>query len=71
MSWWPGLMPGEIELSVTTNFIQEVISPGLVRGLQAELTGHLGYEKTLPRPWHEQFPQRDLPEDGVNGCGRF
>src|SRR5690625_3259112 len=36
---------GEIELSGKDGFIQQIIRAGLERGLQAELTGHLGYDK--------------------------
>lgn len=36
---------GEIELSGKEGFIQQIIRAGLERGLRAELSGHLGYEK--------------------------
>lgn len=36
---------GEIQLDGTDGFIQQIIRAGLERGLQAELTGHLGYDK--------------------------
>ena len=36
---------GEIELEGSGGLIQQLIKTGLERGLQAELTGHLGYEK--------------------------
>lgn len=36
---------GEIELSGKDGFIQQIIRAGLERGLQAELTDHLGYDK--------------------------
>src|SRR5690625_1251009 len=36
---------GEIELDGKDGFIQQIIRAGLERGLQAELTGHLGYDK--------------------------
>jgi len=39
---------GEIELDGPDGLIQQLIKQGLERGLQAELTGHLGYEKGNP-----------------------
>lgn len=36
---------GEIQLDGKDGFIQQIIRAGLERGLQAELTGHLGYDK--------------------------
>jgi len=39
---------GEIELDGDGGFIQQVIKTGLERGLQAELTEHVGYEKGDP-----------------------
>lgn len=36
---------GEIQLDGTDGFIQQLIRAGLERGLQAELTDHLGYDK--------------------------
>lgn len=39
---------GEIQLDGDGGFIQELIKRGLERGLQAELTDHVGYEKGDP-----------------------
>lgn len=39
---------GEVELAGPDGLIQQLIKAGLERGLQAELTGHLGYEKGDP-----------------------
>ncbi|MCA4135750.1 transposase, partial [Arthrobacter sp. M4] len=39
---------GELELDGKDGFIQQLIKASLERGLQAELTGHLGYEKGDP-----------------------
>ena len=39
---------GEIELDGDDGFIQELIKRGLERGLQTELTDHVGYEKGDP-----------------------
>ena len=36
---------GEIELDGKDGFIRQIIKAGLERGLKAELSGHLGYEK--------------------------
>jgi putative transposase len=40
---------GEIELEGSNGLIQQLIKTGLERGLQAELTEHVGYEKGDPR----------------------
>jgi transposase-like protein len=39
---------GEVRLEGKDGLIQQLIKAGLERGLQAELTGHLGYEKGDP-----------------------
>jgi putative transposase len=39
---------GELELDGKEGFIQQLVKASLERGLQAELTGHLGYEKGDP-----------------------
>ena len=39
---------GEIDLDGDGGFIQQLIKSGLERGLQAELTDHVGYEKRDP-----------------------
>lgn len=39
---------GEIQFEGDDGFVQQLIKAGLERGLQAELTGHLGYEKGDP-----------------------
>src|SRR6218665_56169 len=40
--------PGEVQLDGDGGFIQQLIKTGLERGLQAELTEHVGYEKGDP-----------------------
>ena len=39
---------GEVQLDGDGGFIQQLIKTGLERGLQAELTEHVGYEKGDP-----------------------
>jgi putative transposase len=39
---------GEVELEGRDGLIQQLIKAGLERGLQAELTDHLGYERGDP-----------------------
>ena len=39
---------GEIQLDGDGGFIQELIKRGLERGLQTELTDHIGYDKGDP-----------------------
>ena len=39
---------GEVQLDGDGGFIQQLIKTGLERGLQTELTEHLGYEKGAP-----------------------
>jgi transposase-like protein len=39
---------GEVRLEGRDGLIQQLIKAGLERGLQAELDGHLGYEKGAP-----------------------
>jgi putative transposase len=39
---------GQLELDGKDGFIQQLIKASLERGLQAELSGHLGYDKGDP-----------------------
>ncbi len=56
---------GEIELTGDGGFIPALIKATLERGLQAELTGHLGYEKGAPEASaFSNSPQRVDAEDG-------
>ena len=50
---------GEIEVDGADGLIQQLIKTGLERGLQAELTGHVGYEK--------DDPEAHLHENSRNG----
>jgi len=46
---FPKIASGEIELTGDGGFIGGQITATLERGLQAELTSHLGYEKGAPK----------------------
>ena len=50
---------GEIELEGSDGLIQQLIKTGLERGLQAELTEHVGYEKgdSEGRFYESEVPQ--------------
>ena len=56
---------GEVQLTGEGGFLPELIKAVLERGLQAELTGHLGYEKGDPAgAGSPELAQRVDPEDG-------
>lgn len=53
---------GEVQLDGDRGFIQQLIKTGLVRGLQAELTEHVGYEKGDPEArFHENSRNGSFP----------
>ena len=54
---------GELKLTGEGGFLPEMVKAVLERGLQAELTEHLGYEKGDRAGRGRQLPQRDYPED--------
>ena len=59
---------GEIQLDGKDGFIQQIIRAGLERGLQAELTGHLGYDKhSAEGRGTDNSTNEHLPEDRVHG----
>ena len=54
---------GEIELQGSEGLIQQLIKTGLERGLQAELTEHVGYEKGDPEGrFHENSRNGSFPK---------
>ena len=58
-------MTGELQLTGEGGFLPEMIKAVLERGLAAELTDHLGYEKGDPAgPGSPELPQRLHAEDG-------
>ena len=66
----PRSTPGEIELTGDGGFIPGLIKAALERGLQAELTSHLGYEKGDPDGGGVlQLSQRDDPKTVATQVG--
>lgn len=54
---------GEVQLDGDGGFIQQLIKTGLERGLQAELTEHVGYEKGDPEArFHENSRNGSFPK---------
>ena len=47
---------GELQLTGAGGLVPELIKAALERGLQAELSDHLGYDKGDPGPFLPEFP---------------
>src|ERR1700744_5249300 len=61
---------GEVRLEGKDGLIQQLIKAGLERGLQAELTGHLGYEKGDPEAaLHENSRNGSSPKTVATSVG--
>lgn len=61
---------GEIEFEGAGGLIQQLIKSGLERGLQAELTEHVGYEKRGPEAaFHENSRNASFPKTVATNVG--
>lgn len=56
---------GEVEITGSDGLLPALLKTTLDRGLQAELTGHLGYEKGEPAPAIQAPPDLECVDSGL------